>query len=139
MTDVLAGIWGQSEHMAPKEAVGILEGGVEPLDHTCVIYDAWEPLVNEAQDPVKHFALYQQQVQYILDKRLKGDLYCLWHSHVDRLPILSEEDQAVMWAIKLPMLVVGLAYRQAVMYSYLAPRPSDGKQAIVQWGKWEKP
>jgi proteasome lid subunit RPN8/RPN11 len=92
-----------------------------------------------AQDPSNNFVLYRRQNQEMKDMRLHGVLLCLWHSHVDKLPALSGEDLEVMWQIKLPMLVVGLAYKTAVMFTYLAPRPSDGKQAVVQWGKWGKP
>lgn len=134
---LLRTIWRCAEYEAPKEAVGMLIGGVKPDDATVIEYTANANLTNVSEDPERYFALDREEVLKVMKPRFAGRSLVLWHSHVDALPKLSEEDMEVMWIIKLPMLVVSLEYSCAVMYSYLKPN-HDGKQAIVEWGKWSK-
>lgn len=131
-------LWQIADQDAPRESVGLLGGTITPFDQTEVVFDHHIPLTNEAADPTNHFTLYAPQVKTITSLRQQDNLLCLWHSHPDRAPILSEDDQTVMWALKIPMLVVSLSHQRMVMYTYLAPRPSDGKRPLVEWGSWRK-
>lgn len=135
---LLRTIWRCAEYEAPKEAVGMLAGDMPPDDGTVIAYTATTNLTNVSADPEKFFALDREEVLKVMKPRFAGRSLVLWHSHVAGLPKLSEEDMEVMWVIKLPMLVVSLEYSCAVMYSYLRPN-KDGKQAIVEWGRWGKP
>ena len=137
-TELLKQLWSVCEGKAPNEAVGLLVGEVLPLDGTVVQYTRLSPLHNISSDPMKYFALDYTEFVREARPRLSGKSLILWHSHPDSLPRLSEEDCEVMWAIKLPMLIVSLEYKCAVLYTYLKPNP-DGKRPIVEWGKWGKP
>lgn len=136
--ELLKEVWDLAEKDAPNEAVGLLKGNVSVVDHAIVKYDKMVVLTNISNDPQRYFALDHDQFMRAIASRITGSLLCLWHSHTDSLPNLSEEDCEVMWAIKLPMLVVSLKYRCAIAYTFLKPNP-DGKRPIVEWGKWSKP
>lgn len=135
---ILRAIWRHAEEDVPNEAVGMLYGDFLPDDGTTIAYtEAW-PLTNISNEPTRYFALDRDEFMEVMKPRFRGRSLVLWHSHVKGLPKLSEEDCEVMWAIKLPMLVVSLEYACAVLYSY-GKENSVGKRGIYEWGKWAKP
>ena len=136
--DIQRKLFAAAEESAPNEAVGYLEGGIESLDQTCLLFEGLVHLVNRAPDPTANFVLESDQIRCLREAREAGRFLSLWHSHPHGTPILSKEDRLVMSVLRIPMLVVSLPLKVMVMFTYLAPSPTSIHQPIVEWGRWKQ-